>query len=57
MYLMTRIGFMTRIAIEAEKTNHPPEWKNVYNWVDITLTTHNVGEYAAAIHSTDNTFT
>jgi 4a-hydroxytetrahydrobiopterin dehydratase len=33
-------GFMARAALAAEKLNHHPEWKNVYNTVDITLTTH-----------------
>lgn len=36
-------GFMTRVAIIAEKADHHPEWKNVYNWVEITLTTHDAG--------------
>ena len=33
-------GFMTRVAILAEKVDHHPEWFNVYNRVSITLTTH-----------------
>lgn len=35
-------GFMTSVAILAEKHDHHPEWFNVYNTVEITLTTHDV---------------
>ena len=33
-------GFMTRVALHADKVDHHPEWFNVYNRVDITLSTH-----------------
>ena len=36
-------GFMTRVALLAEKADHHPEWSNVWNRVDILLTTHDAG--------------
>jgi 4a-hydroxytetrahydrobiopterin dehydratase len=36
-------GFMTKVAIEAEKMNHHPNWSNVYNKVSFELTTHDAG--------------
>lgn len=36
-------SFMNSVAMTAEKMNHHPEWSNVYNKVNITLTTHEAG--------------
>ena len=36
-------GFMTRVAMAAEKADHHPEWFNVYNKVEIVLSTHDAG--------------
>jgi len=37
-------AFMTRVAIEAEKMNHHPLWTNVWNRVEIWLSTHDAGD-------------
>ena len=36
-------AFMTKVAFAAEKLSHHPNWSNVYNQVDIVLTTHDAG--------------
>lgn len=40
-------GFMTRVALKADKMDHHPEWFNVYNRVEITLSTH---DYSGLSH-------
>lgn len=40
-------GFMNRVALLAETQDHHPEWFNVYNKVDIALTTHDAGGLSA----------
>ncbi len=36
-------AFMTEVAFEAEKRNHHPDWRNVWNTVEISLSTHDAG--------------
>lgn len=38
-------GFMSKVALYAEKANHHPEWSNVYNKVKIRLSTHDAGGF------------
>ena len=40
-------AFMTRVALLAEKLDHHPEWLNVYNKIDVTLSTHDAGGVTA----------
>ena len=40
-------AFMTRVALEAEKADHHPDWSNVWNRVDILLSTHSAGGVTA----------
>ena len=40
-------GFMSRVALLAEAQDHHPEWSNVYNKVDIVLSTHDAGGLSA----------
>ena len=40
-------AFMARVALLAEKVDHHPEWSNIYNKVDIRLTTHDAGGLSA----------
>ena len=40
-------GFMARVALYADKADHHPEWFNVYNRVEITLTTHDADGLSA----------
>ncbi len=40
-------AFMSRVALMAEKLDHHPEWSNVYNKVEITLSTHDAGGLTA----------
>jgi 4a-hydroxytetrahydrobiopterin dehydratase len=57
---MRAFEFMKQIAIEAERHNHHPEWRNVYNKVTITWTTHDVQGLSmndiALAHICDQTF-
>jgi len=41
---ITAFGFMSRVALLAEKANHHPEWTNVYNKVEIRLSSHDAGD-------------
>ncbi len=54
-------GFMSAIALYAEQQNHHPEWSNIYNRVNIALTTHDAGGISQKdfnlAHAVENTYT
>ena len=47
-------GFMSRVAMQAEKLDHHPEWFNVYNKVEVTLATHDAGGVTGLIFQTED---
>lgn len=44
---VSAFGWMSSVALVAERMNHHPEWKNVYNRVEVELTTHDAGGITA----------
>ena len=44
---VTAFGFMAQVALHAERSNHHPEWFNVYSKVEISLITHEAGGISA----------
>src|SRR6476660_9103620 len=42
-YFHEAFGFMSRVALVAEKSDHHPEWRNVYKTVEVVLSTHDAG--------------
>lgn len=44
---VTAFGFMSKVALVAERMNHHPEWRNVYGTVVVELTTHDAGGITA----------
>ncbi len=45
------IAFMVKVSLHCERTDHHPEWTNVYNRVDVRLTTHDAGDVTGKDHA------